>query len=258
MNTDALKEVLKVKALSFTKEEIESIMDEELEKAPEEMDAELIDMCLDILTVERKEKADENIIDSSEKTDKKVKMINLKKGLLVAAIITILITIAIPVGAKIFDIDIPESMLKVYDDYFKLNLSGEKQNENLDLLLAENDIKDAVLPRFLFVDCKITDFKSFDEEDSRQVDFKYDDEKQDLNGTVTIKYSGQYSEFFDGEALVDRQREKIKSVVVNGIDVVIFNKNDRCIMVYCVDETEYSIELFGTTIEKALEIAETL
>ena len=38
MNSCTLKEILKVNFLSFTKEEIENIMEEELEKSPEEMD----------------------------------------------------------------------------------------------------------------------------------------------------------------------------------------------------------------------------
>jgi len=76
MNSGALKEILKVKFLSFTKEEIENIMDEELEKSPEEMDTELIEMCLDILTGEPKEKAGEVLTDSPAVSDKTVKKIS--------------------------------------------------------------------------------------------------------------------------------------------------------------------------------------
>ena len=50
-------------------------MEEELEKAPEEMDTELIDMCLDILMGEPKEKADENLAVSPAVSEKKAKRV---------------------------------------------------------------------------------------------------------------------------------------------------------------------------------------
>ncbi len=258
MNSSTLKEILKVKDLSFSKEEIESIMDEELEKSPEEMDAELIDMCLDILTGAQERKADENISDSSAKPNKKVKTIKFKKGMLVAAIITLLITIAIPVGAKIFDIDVPESMLKVYEEYFHLDM-GSDYTEDLNSLLAENDLKDTVLPKFLFADdCEIIDFETFKEEDAIQVDFKYADEKKNLNGAVSIKDLNMHPDFFAGETLVDRQYEGAKEITVNGINVVVFNEGNETYITYSVNQIEYVIMLYGVTIEQALEIAGTL
>lgn len=258
MNNGTLKEILKVKFLSFTKEEIESIMDEELEKDPEEMDAELIDMCLDILTGEPKEKADEKITDSSAVSGKKVKVINIKKGFFVAAIITLLIVIAIPVGAKIFEIDVPESMLKIYEEYFKLNIDGENRSEDLDTLLAENDLKDVILPKFLFSDCEITDFETYDEESVIKVRFDYDSREERIKGRVTLNNSDEYSDFFDGKTLINDQYESGKRIVVNGIEVVILNEENKSIMIYRVDEAEYNIVLYGATFEKVIEIASDL
>lgn len=258
MNSSTLKEILKVKDLSFSKEEIENIMDEELEKSPEEMDAELIDMCLDILTGVQEKKADENTSDSSAKPNKKVKTINFKKGMLVAAIITLLITIVIPVGAKIFDIDVPESMLKVYEEYFHLNIDGDINSGDLDSLLAEHNLKDAVLPRFLFLDCKITDFEKYVEGSVTKVSFDYVDEVQNISGNVILGNSDNYMDFFDSETLVDRHHESVKAINVNGIEVVIFTENGRCTIVYNMDGIEYNIVIYGVTIDKAVEIAETL
>lgn len=258
MNSSTLKEILKVKDLSFSKEEIENIMDEELEKSPEEMDAELIDMCLDILTGVQEKKADENTSDSSAKPNKKVKTIKFKKGMLVAAIITLLITIVIPVGAKIFDIDVPESMLKVYEEYFHLDM-GTYDTQDLNSLLAENDLKDTVLPKFLFSDdCKITNFEIFDKESITKIMFDYDNRKQNIKGRVTLNNSDVYSGFFVGETLVGRQYEGAKEINVSGMDVVIFAENSRCIIVYHVDGIEYNIVIYGVTMDKAVEIAETL
>lgn len=49
MEKDILLEILKCAPISFTLKEIEDMMDEELGKSPSEMDAELIDICADIL-----------------------------------------------------------------------------------------------------------------------------------------------------------------------------------------------------------------
>lgn len=258
MNSSTLKEILKVKDLSFSKEEIENIMDEELEKSPEEMDAELIDMCLDILTGVQEKKADENTSDSSAKPNKKVKTIKFKKGMLVAAIITLLITIVIPVGAKIFDIDVPESMLKVYEEYFHLDIDGDINSGDLDSLLAEHDLKDVVLPRFLFLDCKITDFEKYVEGSVTKVSFDYVDEVQNISGNVILGNSDNYVNFFDGDMLVNDQYESARRIDVNGIGVLVFNDGSKGLIVYRIEEIEYNIELYGVTFERTLEIAGTI
>lgn len=258
MDSGTLKEILKVKFLSFTKEEIENIMDEELEKSPEEMDTELIEMCLDILTGEPKEKADEVLTDSPAVSDKTVKKIKFKKGILVAAIITLLITISIPVGAKIFDIDVPESILKVYEEHFQLNLDGETQSEDLNTVLATNGLSDAVLPQFLFSDCKISEFEKVDYDDKTQVKFKYSDEKNGMSGGVNLNIYDENIDFIDDDMNINDQYEEAKRVVVNGINVVIFNDGNETFIVYSVDKTQYTIVLFGVTLDEAIEIAKTL
>lgn len=49
MEKDILLEILKCAPISFTLKEIEDMMDDELGKSPAEMDAELVDICVDIL-----------------------------------------------------------------------------------------------------------------------------------------------------------------------------------------------------------------
>ncbi len=258
MDKYTLKEILKVKDMSFTKEEIEDIMNTELEKAPEEMDTELIDMCLDILTEEPKEKTDEKITDSSVRSGKKVKKLNFKKGLLVAAIIIILITISIPVGAKIFDIDVPEHILKIYDEYFRLSSDNGKQGQDLDSLLAENDLDNIILPRFLFLECEISKFEINYEDTIRQIKFDYNNEEQNLSGSVYIEKSDAYTDFFDGDNLVNDVYEGARIITVNGIDVLVFNKDYEGLIVYYIGEREYKIKLDGVTFDKTIEIASTI
>ena len=258
MNDSTLKEVLKVNFLSFSKEEIENIMEEELEKSPEEMDTELIDMCLDILMGEPNEKADEDLAALPAVSDKKAKRINFKKGILVAAIITLLISIAIPVSANVYNIDIPENILKIYDKFFDLDLTEKKQSERLDYLLAQNDLKNLVLPQFLFRQCEISGFESVNEELNTHIYFDFVEKENNINGRVKLDLMGTKMDFLNGETLVNGHYEEAKQLTVNGINVIVFVENNSCVIVYYVNNVEYSIVLNGVTIDKAVEIASTL
>lgn len=258
MNDSTLKEVLKVNFLSFSKEEIENIMEEELEKAPEEMDTELIDMCLNVLTGEPKEKADENLAVSPAVSEKKAKRINFKKGILVAAIITLLISIAIPVSANVFNIDVPENILKIYDKFFDLDLTEKKQSERLDYLLAQNNLKNVVLPQFLFRQCEISGFESLKEEFNTHIYFDFIDKENNVSGRVRLDSLKNEMDFLNGEILVNGLYEEVKQLTVNGIDVVVFSENNNCFIIYYINELEYSIVLNGVTFDKAVEIASTL
>lgn len=258
MNDGTLKEVLKVKFLSFTKEEIENIMDEELGKDPEEMDTELIDMCLDILTDESEENTDEALNDSSAKSEKKIKKLNFKKGLLVAAIIIMLISIAVPAGADVFNIDISENLLKIYDEHFRLDTEGETQSKNLEAFLSEHNLNDLVLPQFLFSDCEITHFEKNDEGLKFQVSFDYIDKSQRISGKVTLNEVEENEISFGDKTLVNNQYKEGKEIIVNETEVLVFNEDIKSLIVYRVDGIEYNIELNNITFEEAVEIAGTL
>lgn len=258
MNDSTLKEVLKVNFLSFSKEEIENIMEEELEKAPEEMDTELIDMCLDILMGEPNEKADEDLAASPAVSDKKAKRINFKKGILVAAIITLLLSIAIPVSASVFNIDVPENILKIYDKFFDLDLTEKKQSKRLSSILTEYELNDIILPRYLYAHCEISDFEKFEENSVIRIRFKFCDKENNIYGGVKMDSMEIEMDFLNGEGLVEGQYEEIKQLTVNGINIIVFSENNNCFIVYYVNEVEYNIVVNGITFDKAVEIASTL
>ena len=258
MNDSTLKEVLKVKFLSFSKEEIENIMEEELEKAPEEMDTELIDMCLDILMGEPNEKADEDLAASPAVSDKKAKRINFKKGILVAAIITLLLSIAIPVSANVFNIDVPENILKIYEKCFDLDFERGKQNKKLSVILSENELDDIILPRYLYAHCEISDFEKIEKKFLSHISFNFSCKEDNIYGRVKLDSMENEMDFLNGEGLVEGQYEEIKQLTVNGINIIVFSENNNCFIVYYVNEVEYNIVVNGVTFDKAVEIASTL
>lgn len=258
MNDSTLKEVLKVNFLSFSKEEIENIMEEELEKAPGEMDTELIDMCLDILMGEPKKRADEDLAASPAVSDKKAKRINFKKGILVAAIITLLLSIAIPVSANVFNIDVPENILKIYEKCFDLDFERGKQNKKLSVILSEYELNDIILPRYLYAHCEVSSFEKVKGDFVTQVHFNFLDKENDISGWVRMDSMGTKMDFLNGEGLVNGHYEEAKQITINGINVIIFSENNSCFIIYHVNNVEYHIVVKGVSFNKAVEIASTL
>ena len=90
MKNDTLLEALKKGSASFTLSEIEEMMNEELNKDPEKMDTELIDLCAEILNKAYSEEENEKpntISVSKENNTKKGKKIKFGKILHIAAIV---------------------------------------------------------------------------------------------------------------------------------------------------------------------------
>ena len=51
MTNETLQKILQEKTMSFTSSEISTMIDEELEKPPEQMDTDFINYCLDVLEI---------------------------------------------------------------------------------------------------------------------------------------------------------------------------------------------------------------
>ena len=115
MNRDSLLEILNSNKAKLTFEDIRTIMDEELNKDPEEMDTELVDLCMDVLSgAISKSEADENKGEAAPSGTNTKKVIKLTRALLIAAIVAVFFSIAIPVSAgyiKANRIDTPDNII---------------------------------------------------------------------------------------------------------------------------------------------------
>ena len=115
MNRDSLLETLRYNKAKLTFEDIKEIMDEELNKEPEEMDTDLIDLCMDALEEamnKPEEVANEEINETTKKNNRKV--IRFTRALLIAAIVVVFFSIAIPVSAEYIKsnkIDVPDNII---------------------------------------------------------------------------------------------------------------------------------------------------
>lgn len=248
MTKEVLKEILNTKSIELTSAEIQNIMDEELEKSPDEMDADLVDLCLAALKGAAENK-------SQSKT---VKKFSVKKVLLVAAIVLILAIIAVPVGADLLDIDADSKMVRVFKEYLLIDFS-ESETYDISKEIVNYGIEDAVLPS-MFYDgsCVITDIVSDENEHGNKLYiFEFEAQNSELNGVLQIRVHQTDWTFGLDETKVFADVERLKQLDVNGIDVFVHTNGEESVCIlYNVGNMSYNITLNNCTFEEAIEIAE--
>lgn len=245
MDKDILYEIINSKSESLTAAEIEHIMDEELDKSPEEMDTDLIELCLDALS-----KADE------EKLNSKGHRIRLSRVLLVAVIFILVLGMAVPACAKVFHMEVPEGVARIYKDYLYVDISNDKYVTDINYQLEMDGIKNPILPNIIYLEettiynYKIDKSNSFDTFD---FSFSYNE----LKGTVSINKFASNDETFDINT-VSSNFENVKYFEGNNCKGIVLVNEDSSSIQYIDDNINYNITLEIGNYETALEIAESL
>ncbi len=242
MNKEILRNVLRTSSVEFSYAEIEKMLNDELEKSTEEMDTELVELCIDVLSNyvnEGNKTFDEKVLPKKDKTGKKP---IAKKIFLIAAIVSVILTLSITVSANIFDIDLPEEMVKIFGDRILLNLSGGHSNDALD---------DGLLRAFYSKNCVI-ESRYFDEK-SNETKIQFSVKDSQMYGTIVVQ-----PYYVVNKGLVDNNIflnvEQIKSIVIDGIDVVISSFSDGCIFVsYNTNEFNVSIAIIDSNIDDVVK-----
>lgn len=273
MDNLTLLETLKSKSMTFSLEEIQEIMDEELNKNPEEMDTELIDLCAEILdkvyfNTQGETAASETESKSiNENTKKNSKGIKFRKVLLIAAIFIIITSIAIPVSARYVHNETSDKIVHFFSDHFKIDLrSGNKNaishsDENIDIVKNLNDagFESIILPSDLLKNDYAKDDISISKDESyltAEIDFKMDN---DISGYISIiKHRTTLTEFAIGQEDINDQYDSVKQITVNGMDILVFNHEEKSHIEYVDNNIEYSIFLDKCSFDSAIKIAESL
>lgn len=247
MNKEILKNVLSTSSVEFTYDEINKMLNDELEKSPEEMDTELVEICIDALS---------NYIDSGNKTaDKKLMPVKtkackksiVKKMFLVAAIISIVLMLAITVSANIFNIDLPEEMVKIFGDRIVLNLSEDsKENNTLD--------ENGLLSAFYSEKCVI-ESRSFVESRSETI-IQFSVKNSEMYGTIDIlPYSVTDKGLKDKNVFMNV--EQVKQMVIGETEIVIASSADGFAFVsYNTEDNSVLIDFFNATVDDVVEFLE--
>lgn len=234
MNKEIIKKVLNTESMEFSAEEIENLLNEELEKSPEEMDTDLVDICIEALS-ELTEKtkdseAGEDAKETTSSTDTKTHRIKpIKKIFLIAAIVTAISVISISVSANVFKIDLPAGIAKIFENYISLDLS-KNQISNLDEHLANEGLNDTyILPVFYDNSCIISSIDKVNNNEHIEMSFSFS--KKELNGYITIRKLTSYDTTLSDFKLFSNI-EQLEYVSIKNIDIYVSTTTDSSVILY--------------------------
>lgn len=245
MNNETLYEILISKSETLSSVEIEGILNEELDKSPEEMDTDLVDLCLEAL----------NTVDEKKLNNRKRK-INISKILIAAVIFVTVILISIPVCAKFLSINVPDGVVTIYKDCFHIDISQDEYINDIAGRLEEDGINDAVLPNILFeLETRNSDYSKEEMGNYTMINFSFTNDE--IEGHVTIQKYNSGFDFFVDEDNASSGFERIDYFDINGVKVLVFGNNDISYIKYAIDNTEYNL-FIECNHDTACQIAKTI
>lgn len=261
MNNNTVREILKTNTVTLTRAEIEAIMNEELEKDVDVMDAELVTLCLEALTGENLTESRGVAEEKTTGTTQAITPIRKNKTIkiiLVAAILISLMLLTVSVGADVMDINVSDKILSVYDDFFKVDLNGDVETTDLKTVLFENELEYLVLPQYLYQDCEISEFEVDEDDKYTKVDFNFYAFNDELKGNIYCRIYKSDCYFAKGEQKIYKKDKLAKEIVHNGTSFIIYSDTNASFITYMIDGIEYTIGLTSSDREKAIEIAKTV
>lgn len=261
MNNNTVREILKTNTVTLTRAEIEAIMNEELEKDVDVMDAELVTLCLEALTGENLTESRGVAEEKTTGTPQAITPIRKNKTIkiiLVAAILISLMLLTVSVGADVMDINVSDKILSVYDDFFKVDLNGDVETTDLKTVLFENELEYLVLPQYLYQDCEISGFEVITSDGSIKVDFNFISIKDNLEGNVSCYLRKVDYNFANGEQKIFKEDKTAKAIIHNGTTFLIYSDDTASFITYVINDIEYTIGLTSANREKAIEVAKTV
>lgn len=262
MDKKVLLEILNTKYIEFTREEIMDIMNDELDKDPEDMDLELVDLCLDALEGKFDYFKDENS-ETNESQNKNLgkenpielkRRITIKRIFIAVAVVALIACVSLGVYADQRNNNVSPDIVGYGDDCYEVNLNAETSNsENtvshneLTETLKENGIENPVLPQVFFEDgCELTDFEKIDTDiGNKSVNF---------NVTIEDVYSisvlvTEYSKSSNQDSMVNKGFKSINSYTVNDLYILLFSNDSQYLIMYKIDSVKYKIVFSNCEIE---------
>lgn len=255
-NEISKKKLKKMIASGFTDlstEEIKALIQKEVDKGPDEIDTDYIDLCFELLSIKN---------NCSPK--RRIKFTKTAKVLLSAAVLMVVFISTITVSAQ-FNLNIPQKIVQLINGDAEIDYNLENADTTADgyaLLdtdlakqLADYGITPVTLPEEMTKEnCKITNFESVSSDDISNV------------VTIDFDYNGQ-----QGWLRIDQMSEKFETAGVstvmdiksgqminsNGMDILLFEQEGNCKIIYKDNLTTYDISL-DCDLETAIKFAESI
>ncbi len=259
--------------------EVEALMDAEVEKPEAEMDTEFVDMCAAILAkaynpgfeegkpaqmyrpweAENKNGAENT---DSVKPDRK-KVVSFRRILLIAAVLVIVLAVALPAGAKLFDNKASDGIVSFYSDFFKINLNKDEPttaNEN-DLVnqMILDSLNTLMLPEVLLSDEYEKKVQTEQSGDTTSIWVFINNANKKISGYIYItQYKSADHNMTNGQVNVpDNSFRYFKELLIDGQKVIVFGNNEKSYINYSDGATNYEISLI-CDFDTMVSIAETI
>lgn len=257
MNNEISKKKLKkMIASDFTDlstEEIKSLIQKEVDKGPDKLDTDYIDLCFELLSIK-----------NNSTNAKKVKFTKSAKVLLVAAALMVVFISTITVSAQ-FNLNIPEKIVQLINGNAEIDYNLENADTTADgyaLLdtdlakqIADYGITPVTFPEEMIKEnSKITKIKLDMNEDVLKIvdiDFEYNGQK----GSLYIQQISENTGSTGVNTVLDIKSGRM--INVNGMDVLVFEQENSCSIRYKDNFTTYDIHL-DCNLETAIKFAESI
>lgn len=251
----AFLEFMRDDTLELSRERLERIIDDELEKPENEMDTGLIEYCLDALELNEKPAA----VVSAAHTPAGAKR-RVRKALIAAAAVIMLFTGLISFSAAT-DNALWNGLVEFYDNDIRIHFNKSDSNAlkhkllgtDLAMELAENGIAPVLLPAVMLTD--EYEIVSIEYEEtvaitSANIKFKWGDKKGNM---IVEKYMQR-----DMLSNLDYvNADYFETIEVSGVEIYIFRQNRRTTITYLDGLTHYDIYT-PLDFENAIEFAKTI
>lgn len=241
-------------------ENLNKIIDEEMEKSEEEIDTELIEYCLDKLSkLEAETPATEEKKGNGDSNGKHIKF---KKFIVVAAAVAVLFVGTISASAIIFDVNLFDGIVELYNDYIRINFDKtDDKADTYQLLgtelakeLADNGFNEVLLPEAFFSEYYEIQKMEYDVTEvviTANITFNYENK----HGYINIsKYSMQ-------EIVPDVEflnvTSNIEELTIGNTTVYCFMQDESAAITYRDGLSIYFIQI-PMNLDEAIEFATTI
>ena len=273
---DTIEKILSEKSMEFTLAEIEELMNSEVEKPEDEMDTELVDMCAEILAKAynpdfKAEKPaqiyrpwEHEAEASQPQPATKKRVVPFKRLLVAAAVIALVFSIALPVGAKLFDNKFSDGVIKFYDDFFHIDLNTDEPSA--DDIPANDTVSDMIinsLDNFMLPEVlRGAEYEKYGrmKQDEYMTTFYIDvnNEAAQISGQIMItQYNDASHAMTNGHVNVSELYKNFKQFLVNGKEIIVFGEGKESYINYSDGVTNFEIML-DCDFDTMVSIAETI
>lgn len=233
-------------------EEIKALIQKEVDKGPDKLDTDYIDLCFELLAVKGNAKG------------KGVKFKKPAKVLLVAVALMVVFISTITASAQ-FNFNIPQSIAKLIDNNAEIDYNLENAdttadgyallNTDLAKQLADYGITPVTFPEEMTKEnCKVIQIEDVSVDETWKiisVDFYYNKQK----GWLRVEQMSEEFETAGVSTVMDIKSGQM--ININGMDILLFEQEGSYKIKYKDNNTTYDISLDCDS-ETAIKVAESI